>query len=361
MMLSPNITTNVSNNSSIQNNMSCDSSGISYPATYSVILFSIASSIGNVLIIMIVYRREDLRKTINYFIVNMAVSDFLFSLMAASVALLSIAVNSWQKPFGKNAGIMVCVVKLFLEGVSLTVSAQSLVWIALDRFVAVVFPMKVHRITSKFRCFAIASTWVVATLGNSFHFYSNRFFDENRKIVCAHFSNSTGSYLYYAKVYTALFQIVPFLAVTTLYSVITVTLKRQDKVIDSTKIYQRNHRKQRAIRMTFCIVAAFYICSLPFLVAALIFEYQIPASCSILKVLWSVASLMICVSLTVNPIICITFIQSYRNGLKEILRPCWSQRLRARKMDNKEQATEIALQRLRTIPGVEDNLTLQRV
>ena len=42
---------------------------------------------------------------------------------------------------------------------SLLVSVQSLVWIAIDRFVAVVFPIKLGLISSKIRTIAIVSTW----------------------------------------------------------------------------------------------------------------------------------------------------------------------------------------------------------
>ena len=42
---------------------------------------------------------------------------------------------------------------------SLFVSVQSLVWIAIDRFVAVVFSIKLGLISSKIRTIALVSTW----------------------------------------------------------------------------------------------------------------------------------------------------------------------------------------------------------
>jgi len=41
-------------------------------------------------------------------------------------------------------GAIFCKLKNFLQRVSLAVSVGSLVWIAIDRFVAVVLPIKVH-------------------------------------------------------------------------------------------------------------------------------------------------------------------------------------------------------------------------
>ena len=45
---------------------------------------------------------------------------------------------------------------------SLLVSAQSLVWMATDRFVAVVFPIKLGLISTKISTTAIISTWIFA-------------------------------------------------------------------------------------------------------------------------------------------------------------------------------------------------------
>ena len=47
---------------------------------YSIIL--VASLVGNSLVGIIVYKTKTMRKTINFFIVNMAMSDLLFSLFA---------------------------------------------------------------------------------------------------------------------------------------------------------------------------------------------------------------------------------------------------------------------------------------
>jgi len=46
--------------------------------------------------------------------------------------------------------------------VSLFVSVQSLAWITIDRFVAVVFPLKLGLISRKIRTLAIVSTWILA-------------------------------------------------------------------------------------------------------------------------------------------------------------------------------------------------------
>ena len=155
------MSTNFSNLSFIQPNPSCENWAaifavkISLMIVLSIICFF--SLVGNTLLIITVYKRPELKKTINYFIVNMAVSDFVFSLIAIPVSLVEMS-SSWQWPIGGTVGSILCKLKNYVMAVSLTVSIESLVWIALDWFVAVVWPIKVHLITSRFRSFAILST-----------------------------------------------------------------------------------------------------------------------------------------------------------------------------------------------------------
>ena len=56
----------------------------------------LASFLGNMFIILIVYKHRDLRKTINYFIVNMALSDLVYPLILLLLKITALVTNSWQ-------------------------------------------------------------------------------------------------------------------------------------------------------------------------------------------------------------------------------------------------------------------------
>ena len=127
----------------------------------------LGSLFGNVFIIAIVYKHRDLHKTINYFIVNMAVSDSIFPLMSLPVQLGQMQADSQHWPINGILGLMFCKLFYFASLLSIQVSAQSLVWIAVDRFVAVVFPLKLGLISKKIRTIAIVSTWIFAGFLNS--------------------------------------------------------------------------------------------------------------------------------------------------------------------------------------------------
>ena len=59
-------------------------------------------------------------------------------------------------------GSIFCKLFYFGSSASLLVFVQSLLWIAIDRFVAVVFPVKIGLISSKIRTIDTVSTWVLA-------------------------------------------------------------------------------------------------------------------------------------------------------------------------------------------------------
>ena len=71
----------------------CNLVDLSFPVEVIKILvvsiLSLCSLIGNTFIIFMVYKRKELRKTTNFFIVNMAVSDLFYPLTGVTATLSS--------------------------------------------------------------------------------------------------------------------------------------------------------------------------------------------------------------------------------------------------------------------------------
>ena len=357
-----NITANFSNSLSIQNNMACDTFDVSFAVIITrMLVFCIIillSVVANTLIVIIVCKRPELRNTVNYFIVSMAVSDFLLAATAAPVRLAEIAASSFKWHIDGTAGLICCRLITFVNQLSIAVSVQSLVWIALDRFVAVVFPMKAHLISSRFRALAIASTWIVAMVIKSLDLYVLDLVEiyDGVNVCSQDFETTAFWYRDYARAYTAIFHVAPVILVTLLYCIIVLTLRRQEKHLGSKEVHQRTRRKQGAIRMSFCATAAFNICVLPLISFYMLLEYEIPMSCSLYKVVWILSYTLFYSSSTTNPIICITFVRSYRRGFREIFNSCCNERLPRLQQKAKENTDEITLQMFRVIPGTRENL-----
>ena len=316
---------------------------------FSTIMLS--SLVGNALIIVIVHQRQELRKTTNYFIVNMAVSDFVYPLLVIPRRLVMITSGSTQWLFGSTTGF-ICKAISFMSYASFAVSTLSLVCIAVDRFVAVVFPMKAHLVSSRSRTIVIAAIWILAAIPNAFLLYAYEL-EKLRKgdTICTYVNGTILSSRMYYLVYSSIFVTGPLITITILYCVIAVTLRKQDRSLRSTSVHQKDQRKQQAIKMTVSIIAAFYICIFPSGLQLVLQESQTAISCTTSKVLRFISDIMLCLSSSLNPIICITFVQSFRQGFKEI--PfCWRQCFTTRSNMETSQSEEITLRDMRIIPEI---------
>lgn len=247
-----NITSNGSSGSSGVENFVCNPLDDSFPAQVGkILIFSLiilTSFFGNSLIIFIVYKRPELRKTTNYFIVNIAVSDFIFPLAAIPLSLAYLVSGSLEWFIDGMAGLILCKLGTFLRRVSASVSLESLVWIALDRLVAVVLPMKVRLISRRVRAFGIASTWITAIVINSVDLYMYDLVEKHHTLRCSYYPVYWYTLIYLLRV--ALFCIAPFLAMTILYCMIAVTLRKQDKALRFATNNQADHKKRRAFKMS---------------------------------------------------------------------------------------------------------------
>ena len=123
-------------------------------------LISLISLAGNTVIGIIVYRIRTMRKPINFFIVNMAISDLLYPIFVIPWVMRQLYMDSWliSGPLGEA----LCKLVNFLPTVSTVVSIQSVVLIAVDRFGAVVFPLRSPLISSKQCQFFILASWISA-------------------------------------------------------------------------------------------------------------------------------------------------------------------------------------------------------
>ena len=299
---------------------------ISKLCAYCFILFS--SLFGNIFIIIIVYKHRDLRKTINYFIVNMAVSDLLFSLALLPAEITKLVTDSAHWRIGGISESIFCKLIYLASQASVLISVQSLVWIAIDRFVAVVFPMKLRLISSKIRTIAIVSTWICASLVKLPSLISSNLIVRGNDTACAEtnmesFLSNNNAYGTYLLLQFCLFIIVPLVVITVLYTAIAITLNMHKKALVGNPSNAQRHatkKRRQAIKMAVAILVQFYLC-----VTLLTLVYFIPnwrPSCAIQRVLYLVTSFSLYLSFTVNPFICLSFVESYRRGLRNILCPC---------------------------------------
>ena len=257
-------------------------------------------------------------------IANMAMSDLLYPVFLFPVRLTDLHVGSWL--IGGTLGQALCKIYPFLAEISMVVSIQSLVLITVDRYAAVVVPLRSPLISRKVCRCLIVGTWILAVpfcWPYLFNFNLVEYQEDkwciNQWDVIFGEKSSFGIYLLSASI---LFFYIPFVVLMILYSIILIKLKKQAHPGEQSANAeeQRTRRNRKVLKMTVAIVVAFFICWIPFSIHIVTF-YFVPKNTLDCKfwVSYNVAVFMGYTYCAINPIICLTFTSNYRQALRRLV------------------------------------------
>lgn len=116
----------------------------------------IASVLGNGAVITVFTCGKRNQSDLSIFLVNLAVSDLIMAIFCMPFTFSDIMFNSWVFPHG------LCPIVLFLQMVSVSSSAYTLMMIGIDRLLAVKFPLR-QRFTKTRRKMMITLIWILAS------------------------------------------------------------------------------------------------------------------------------------------------------------------------------------------------------
>ena len=258
----------------------------------------------------------------------MAMSDLLYSIFWPPTRLSLIhSTNLWL--ISGKFGPALCKLVHFFTDVSTTVSIQNLILITVDRFVAVVFPLRSPLIRSKLCPFFILGTWIAGMAVISPHFFTYQLVEYSEEMKCVTRwkkafgeSSSIADYLLAGSI---LFTYIPVMLLIILYSIILIKLKTQAHPGEqSANIQQqRNRRNRNVLQLSIAIVLVFVLCWLPYTTNILIKRYTAARrsthfSCAFW--LYDVVTYYMGVGYcAINPIICFVFSNNYRQALKRLM------------------------------------------
>ncbi|XP_078370281.1 QRFP-like peptide receptor [Oculina patagonica] len=303
---------NNSTHISIDDQASCRL-GASIFFTTAMAVISSAAFIGNILVIVTVYKTPSLRTSTNYYYVNMAVSDLLC------------CVTTWPMYLAdESSGILFqgssteCKMTVFFRTASTVVSILSLFLIAVDRFVATVFPLKAKLITRTLRVALLFATWLISTAYCIPFLYYFRTVEVGEKQLCKSAWTDLAVMIYH---FTGivLLEVIPLTAIIILYSRIMRVLNQRLNSEFNASSTQRNRNKQnRNIMNIFkSIVVVFFTWFFLFnfyLVLNMFFpELLIKDRCKLIEGFASY--LFPLISTATNPVILFAFSTNFRRAL----------------------------------------------
>ena len=293
---------------------------------FALCLIVLVALVGNTVIGIIVYKTKTMRKTINFLIVNMAMSDLLIPIFWIPRDVQRLYINSWL--IGGPLGQALCKLVAFLPPVCLVVSIQSLVLIAVDRFGAVVFPLRSPLISSKLCSFFILATWIIAMAVYSPYLFAYKLVEYPGGLVCGlrwkEVFGESSSFVHYAVTMLTIFYLIPLVLIAILYIIIYIKLKSQKIPGEQSANagQQRQQRERNVLKMAIAIVLGFAVCWLPVAIFRFIYlsTHTIQLrNCLITNVVYFV-NCMGLVNSAINPCICLILSRNYRNKLRALFR-----------------------------------------
>lgn len=120
-----------------------------------IILLSVC---GNSIVCFIVFSSKKMRTVMNLFIVSLALSDILMAVICIPFTFVAnLVINSW--PFGDA----LCPIVTFLQVVTVFMSSFTLVAISLDRYSAIVHPLR-PKMTKRQAFIVISIIWILSVV-----------------------------------------------------------------------------------------------------------------------------------------------------------------------------------------------------
>ena len=302
---------------------SSDSSTTFLAVLSTISLFALT---GNFIVILTFIKTVSLKTSHNYFIINMAVSDLICVLFNWPLY----ATEGMLKPGGKLfteplVASLFCKLGIYVRALSYVVSILNLVLVAVDRYIATVFPLRASHITGKMRTILLTLCWCLPAVFLVPYLIHSDIFRIDEHAFCRNMMGPT-KLIIYSFLGFVLFYCVPFILIIVLYSLIVKYLRRrkeeQDGEIRHSERSKRLREKQNQniLRIFGSIVFGFFACWTP-LYIYMFLKSLYPSilekdKCLLLKFVGILYYIFPVLSTAINPFILITFSSSFRTAVK---------------------------------------------
>lgn len=286
----------------------------------------VVSLTGNLLITLIIYKTPTMRTATNLLIVNMSISDVIFSVFHVPIYVYNhFSPGPYMALNGFLAHLFCKLSSKYLNQVAICVSILTMIAIAYDRFYAVVYPFKAKFRTRWSRIVTIVSIWTFSVV--LYIVEAIRFETVNWKgrTYCVYTAKL------YSRTFTKAFQIVefillfafPLLAMCVLYGVLIVRmhLRKVPGVQISERQSRENTRNRRVVYMSLTVVILFAFVISPYRIVDLIESSWVrrrAIQC------WQMdrrllVNFLMQSSCALNPFVYFAFSENYRQGLVKLL------------------------------------------
>ncbi|KAK1135621.1 hypothetical protein K0M31_000210 [Melipona bicolor] len=205
---------------------------------------------GNGLVCYVVHSSPRMKTVTNLFIVNLAVGDILMAFFCVPTSSISTLILQYW-PFGPE----LCPTVIYLQAVSVLVSAYTLVAISIDRYIAIMWPLK-PRLSKRQAQLLILAVWMLAMVISlpiavvSKLFQPSRQYERCNQYICVEVWPSMENKYYYSIALLVLQYVIPITVLMFTYTSIAVMVwgKRPPGEAENVRD-QRMARSKRKLLM----------------------------------------------------------------------------------------------------------------
>ncbi|XP_071039784.1 RYamide receptor isoform X2 [Parasteatoda tepidariorum] len=293
------------------------------------IVISVAAIGGNLTVCYIVFAYQRMRSVTNFFIVNLAIGDILMASLCIPFGFVSnLLLQYW--PFGA----VMCIVVSYAQAVSVFISAYTLVAISIDRYIAIIYPLR-PRMTKLQAKLIIVLVWFVALLTPlptalmSKLDQPQEWIERNLtdRYTCMEDWESNTHRYHYSMALMVLQYFFPLAVLIYTYTRIAVVVwgKRAPGEAQDARDQKLAASKRKMIKMMIVCVFVFTLCWLPFN-SLMVIGDQYPELYNLPNImyLWFACHWLAMSHACYNPAIYCWMNEKYRHGFREVFRwlPC---------------------------------------
>uniref|UniRef100_UPI00398E5EBC prokineticin receptor 1-like n=1 Tax=Pristiophorus japonicus TaxID=55135 RepID=UPI00398E5EBC len=307
-----------------------------------LVCIMLVCGVGNFLFIVSLARYKNLRNITNLLIVNLAISDLIVAVVCCPFEMDYYVVRELSWSFGH----VLCSCVNYLRTVSLYVSTNALLAIAVDRYLVIVHPLKPRMKFQTVYC-VLAGVWVVSLLISvpSAYFTTETTFDASPggggKIFCGQIWPADKEVFY--KSYFLFLFVLEFIAPVTTMSLCYVQICRElwfktMPGVQTSQIKRRLRARRKTVLVLLGILTAYILCWAPYYSYAIVRDFFPHV---LLKERHSITMYYIveCVAVS-NSMVNTLFFVTVKNTTIKVARRTLLQRWRAPCMPDKSTAVQ---------------------
>ncbi|XP_035233184.1 prolactin-releasing peptide receptor-like [Stegodyphus dumicola] len=284
-----------------------------------IMIFSLGIC-GNVLVCYVVFRNKSMQTVTNFFITNLALSDILLCTFAVPFTPLYMFLREWI--FGR----ILCHLVPYAQGVSVYISAFTLMSIAIDRFFVIIYPFK-PRLQVTYCYLIIISVWVLAGLLTLPYGIFMDLVPTEKGLYCDEVWPHESSRKAFGFSTSVLQFVIPFVIITFCYMKVCIKLKNRARTKPGAKSAKKEEmereRTRRTNRMLIAMVVIFGTSWLPINIYNLVVDFYIPASSwTFLNVIFFLSHATAMSSTCYNPFLYAWLNENFRKEFMIVL-PCF--------------------------------------